>query len=261
MWEIHQQPPPRQLHTLLSAELELLCLLGWLDCGPVVDHTLLPCHEPHVWKLSLFSGRTHWHSQLTPLLFSLPLHVAVSKTVMGAASCSERPLHLGNPGGVQCASPGKERSRGSREVTGPPAGLDHNPELQGWGQKAAALGLPLIHPVTPLIWSTNTLQSMNCLKTHVKLLYTYTFLGRHPTHFTIWKTLWSHQSRPHRPQPEAESWHHTQAGTAHMDLRRSPAGCSGWPSGSTSPHCAAQQNPQNHIRSCKEHTPPPPMLT
>ena len=120
------------------------------------------------------------HSQLIPLLFSLALHVAVNKMVMGAASCSERPLHLRNPVGVQCASSGKERNRGQPWSDRPSCWARSKPRTAGMGPEGCCLGLSLIYPIMPLIWSTKKLQSMNCLKTHIKLLCTYTCLEDRP---------------------------------------------------------------------------------
>lgn len=145
MWEIHQQPPPCQLHTLVSGELELLCPLAGLDCGLVVDHTPQPCHwttlleiKPLQWKNTSFF-LTYTASSF-PFSFLLPCTWLLIRWWWGLLHAQKDPCAwetLGR-GGVQCASPGKERSRGSHEVMGPPAGLDRNPELQGWGQKAAA---------------------------------------------------------------------------------------------------------------------------
>lgn len=184
--------------------------------------------------------------------------------VMGAVSCSERPPHLRNPVGVQCASPGKERNRGQPWSDRPSCWARSKPRIAWMGPEGCCLGLPLIYPIMPLIWSTKKLQSMNCLKTHIKLLCTYTFLGRQPTHFTIWRTLWSHQSRPHRSQPEAQSpdvtqrlgqlmwtWDKAQL-AAQADLQGLPP--------LTVQHgrwLVRPQNPQNHIRSCRQRTPPP----
>lgn len=269
MWEIHQQPPPRQLHTLVSGELKLLCPLGWLDCGSVVDHTPQPCHwatlskiKPFQWKkLSFFLTYT---ASSFPFSFLLPCTWLLIRWWWGLFHAQKDPRTWEILWGSNVPAQERWETGDSHEVTGPPVGLDQNPELHGWSQEGCCLGLSLIYPIMPLIWSTKKLQSMNCLKTHIKLLSTYTFLGREPTHFTILRTLWSHQSRPHRSQPEAQSpdithrlgqlmwtWDKAQL-AAQADLRGIPpltVQHSRW--------LVRPQNPQNHIRSCRQRTPPP----